>query len=248
MRAQLCLLTDRWTTLFWNCFSHRYFKPCRLYAQQPPVAEAERRGSRTPQSGGGFSVLFAEKGDARLRQEKWESKAPSQGASLSRAIPPMLLRNSYAVQHSMHLRRERANRASIRVLRSLRDLPAHVGFLTLLDRPAITPHQSRGFALDQEGQRYFACLVDSLLFALARRLRARQSIAVIYLRSADCTIRLESLAGAPRSRLAFAEGLITLELAAGGWAGVNEPAECTGEEGKAGAPVGSRGEEGRELG
>lgn len=96
---------------------------------------------------------------------------------------------------------------ALRALRSLRDLPAHMGFPTLSYQAAIKPDQSRGFALDQEGQRYFACLVDLLLLTLVRQLRACYSIAVIYLHSADSTICLESQAGAPRSCLSFAEGL-----------------------------------------
>ena len=78
--------------------------PARLYARQAPLTDAGCRGSRALQSGGGFSTLFAGKGYARLRREAWESKAPSQGASRSRAIPAIpnilsvLLCNSYTVQ------------------------------------------------------------------------------------------------------------------------------------------------------
>lgn len=108
--------TDRQVTLSSIGFSHRYFKPCRLYAGQMPIADAGHGDSCTMRFGGGFSVLFPRKGYAELRLEAWESKAPLQGAWHSKAIPdilPVLLCISYTVQCPMHTHGERANRAAV---------------------------------------------------------------------------------------------------------------------------------------
>lgn len=76
MRAQLCLLTDRWTTLFRNCFSHRYFKPL-----QAVCTAATRRWSRAsrlshPAVWGRFQ-----------RALRWERRCQAQAGKMGKQSP-----------------------------------------------------------------------------------------------------------------------------------------------------------------
>lgn len=227
--ALLCL-PNRPVAPVWSCL--RYFKSCRLCEGRSPSLVF-------PTVWGTSRALTAGKGCARLRREAWLNKSPSQDASHSRTFPaipsilPVLLCSSYTTQCPTHICKDRGNQGSIPgasftlhcacTAFTEPSLPTWASW-PFLSHSACSQHSC---CIRQEGQRFFACLVDS------PRIWGDMWGSVIPLCCANSTACLESQAAPPGSHLCFAEGLHW--SCCGGWAllkptslaGIKDPAGTT---------------------